>query len=147
MGMPASAQIASPPRRISRMTGGGSILIGTASSASARIGVPPIAYTSDSALAAAMRPKSNGIDDRHEKIGGRDQRLVLVELIDRGIVGGLHTHQELRERRRGSRTFQQISEQAWCDLAAAATAVGQGGEARCGSGGHHAENGGRQQES
>ena len=37
-----------------------STLTGTASSASARIGVPPIAYTSDSAFAAAMRPKSNG---------------------------------------------------------------------------------------
>ena len=42
------------------MTSAGSTLIGMASSASARIGVPPIAYTSESAFAAAMRPNSKG---------------------------------------------------------------------------------------
>ena len=42
------------------------------------------------------------IDDRHEKIGGRHQGLVLAELIHGGIVGALQTDQQLRERRRGS---------------------------------------------
>ena len=58
--MPASVQIDSPPFRICAITSCGSTLIGMPTSASARIGLPPIAYTSDSALVAAMRPKSNG---------------------------------------------------------------------------------------
>ena len=40
------------------------------------------------------------IDDRHEEIGGGDHRLGVVELIDRGVVGGLGADQELREHRR-----------------------------------------------
>ncbi len=42
------------------MTLCGSTLIGMPTIASAMIGVPPIAYTSDSALVAAIRPKSKG---------------------------------------------------------------------------------------
>lgn len=57
-GMPASLQTDSPPRRMSAMTPCGSTLIGMPTMASAMIGVPPMAYTSDSALVAAMRPKS-----------------------------------------------------------------------------------------
>ena len=40
------------------MTSCGSTLMGMPTIASAMIGVPPMAYTSDSALVAAMRPKS-----------------------------------------------------------------------------------------
>src|SRR5207237_1628098 len=75
------------------------------------------------------------IDDRHEKIGGRHQGLVLAELIDGGIVGALQTDQQLRERRRGSCALEQIGEHARGDLAAEATAAGQGGQPRRGSGG------------
>ncbi len=59
-GMPASAHTDSPPRRMSAMTLCGNTLMGMPTIASAMIGVPPMAYTSDSALVAAMRPKSNG---------------------------------------------------------------------------------------
>ncbi|KAG1578701.1 hypothetical protein G6F46_015754 [Rhizopus delemar] len=45
---------------MSAMTLCGSTLIGMPTMASAMMGVPPIAYTSDSAFVAAMRPKSNG---------------------------------------------------------------------------------------
>ena len=38
----------------------GSFSSGMPRIASAKIGLPPMAYTSDSALAAAMRPKSRG---------------------------------------------------------------------------------------
>jgi hypothetical protein len=43
-----------------RITSTGSLSIGMPTSASAMIGVPPIAYTSEMALVAAMRPKSYG---------------------------------------------------------------------------------------
>ena len=43
IGMPASRQTASPPRMISPMTSTGSWSTGIATSASAMIGVPPIA--------------------------------------------------------------------------------------------------------
>ena len=42
------------------MVSTGSLSIGIATSASANSGVPPIAYTSEIALVAAMAPKSNG---------------------------------------------------------------------------------------
>ncbi len=40
------------------MVSSGSLLMGMPTTASARMGVAPMAYTSDSALVAAMRPKS-----------------------------------------------------------------------------------------
>ena len=53
-------QTVSPPRRIRRIVSAGSTSIGMPTIASANSGVAPIAYRSDSALVAAMRPKSNG---------------------------------------------------------------------------------------
>ncbi|KAG1483569.1 hypothetical protein G6F54_013529 [Rhizopus delemar] len=58
--MPAAAQARSPPCRMPRMVSCGSTLIGMPTMASANSGRAPIAYRSDSALVAAMRPKSNG---------------------------------------------------------------------------------------
>src|SRR5262245_48318999 len=58
--MPACAHTDSPPARIERITDTGSLSSGMPTSASAKIGLPPIAYTSEIALVAAMRPKSNG---------------------------------------------------------------------------------------
>jgi len=60
IGMPAAAHTDSPPSRMPRMVSTGRRSIGIATRASAMIGVPPIAYTSESALVAAMRPKSCG---------------------------------------------------------------------------------------
>ena len=43
-----------------------------------------------------MRPKSYGIvDDRREEIGGRDQRLRVVQAVDRRVVGGLGADQQV----------------------------------------------------
>ena len=39
------------------------------------------------------------VDDRHEEVGGGDQRLLVVELIDGRVVGGLDAHQQLRGHR------------------------------------------------
>ena len=60
MGMPAWAQMVSPPFNMRPMVSTGSLLIGMPTRASAMMGVPPMAYTSEMALVAAMRPKSNG---------------------------------------------------------------------------------------
>ena len=57
-GMPASAHIEAPPPNISRTVSTGSLSNGIPSMASAIRGRPPIAYTSEMALAAAIRPKS-----------------------------------------------------------------------------------------
>ena len=35
------------------------------------------------------------VDDRHEEVGGRDQRLLVVEPVDRGVVGGLDADHQL----------------------------------------------------
>ena len=37
------------------------------------------------------------VDDRHEEVGGRDERLFVVQAVDGGVVGGLDAdHQFLR---------------------------------------------------
>jgi hypothetical protein len=60
MGMPAARHTDAPPSSTRPMVAVLSTLIGMPTSASARIGRPPMAYTSLMALVAAMRPKSNG---------------------------------------------------------------------------------------
>jgi hypothetical protein len=60
IGIPASRHAASPPRMIWPMTSTGNWAMGMATSASAMMGRPPMAYTSLMALVAAMRPKSKG---------------------------------------------------------------------------------------
>ena len=60
IGMPAARHTLAPPSRILPIVSTDSTLIGMPTTASAMMGVPPMAYTSLSALVAAMRPKSNG---------------------------------------------------------------------------------------
>jgi len=55
MTAPASFTFSAPPRRIAAMISGGR-LSGKAAMFRANSGRPPIAYTSDSAFAAAMAP-------------------------------------------------------------------------------------------
>ena len=60
MGAPASAAASAPPRRISPSTSIGSLPTGKPTRFSAKSGRAPIAQMSENALAAAMRPKTNG---------------------------------------------------------------------------------------
>ena len=60
IGMPARAHTDSPPSRMRRITSSGILFTGMPTRASAKSGWPPIAYTSEIALVAAMAPKSNG---------------------------------------------------------------------------------------
>ena len=57
-GIPASAQMLRAPSSTRRATSGGSLSTGQPSTAMASSGRPPMAYTSEMALAEAMRPKS-----------------------------------------------------------------------------------------
>jgi hypothetical protein len=64
------------------------------------------------------------VDDGHEEVGGGDQRLLVVELVDRGVVGGLDAHQQLGRGMGIAAVPLRISRQhAGRDLAAAAAAV------------------------
>ena len=60
IGMPAAAQTDCPPAKIWRIASSEILPNGMPTIASANSGLPPMAYTSDKALVAAMRPKSNG---------------------------------------------------------------------------------------
>lgn len=55
---PAACATSRPPRSTSAASSIGSVSRGHASRLTAAHGVPPIAYTSESALAAAIRPQS-----------------------------------------------------------------------------------------
>jgi hypothetical protein len=69
-------------------------------------------------------PEVEGVvDDGHEEVGGGDQRLLVVQPVDRGVVGGLDADQQLGRHREGGRALQDLGQHAGGDLAAAATAV------------------------
>ncbi len=72
------------------------------------------------------------VDDGHEEIGGGDQRLLVVEAIDGGVVGGLDADQQfLRHDAAGARA-QDLREHGRRDPATAAAAVREAGAAKCG---------------
>src|ERR1700694_5143894 len=74
------------------------------------------------------------VDDRHEKIGRGDDCLTLVDLINRSVVCGLDTYEELlMQRYRGRRLGDNLLQYAWRDLAAAAAAVAELGKAQGGA--------------
>ena len=83
----ASIIFDSPPASISSSTLR-SPPSGKHTSASALIGRPPMAYTSLSALVAAICPKTYGIvNDGREEIDRLDERQLRRELIHAGVVG------------------------------------------------------------
>ena len=36
------------------------------------------------------------VNDGHEEVGGGDQRLLVIQLVDRGIISRVYAHQQLR---------------------------------------------------
>ena len=64
------------------------------------------------------------VDDRREEIGGGDQRLLVVQPVDRRVVGGLGADQQFRRHRKPPpSSLQDLGQHAGRDLAAAAAAV------------------------
>ena len=100
---PASGTLAAAASKIARTVSSGSSS-GNAATESARSGLPPIAKTSLRAFAAATAPNSAGSSTiGGKKSDGEDQRPLVVELVDRGVVGrGEPDEQILRRRRRES---------------------------------------------
>ena len=72
------------------------------------------------------------VDDRHEEVGGGDQRLLVVELVHRGVVGGFDADQQFLGHRHRRRALEDFRQHARRDLAAAAAAVRQRGQSRFG---------------
>ena len=69
------------------------------------------------------------VHDGHEEVGGRDDGLAVVDAVDGGVVGRLGAHQQVgKDHGRQAALGQQCAQHARRDLAAAAAAVGQGGE-------------------
>jgi hypothetical protein len=66
--------------------------------------------------------------DGHEEIGGGDQRLVLVQFVDRGIIRRLGADQQLLRQAAHWRGGEDLGEHRGRDLAAAAAAVAELGE-------------------
>src|SRR5208282_6570675 len=72
------------------------------------------------------------IDDRHEKIRGCNDRLIIVEAIYGGIVRCVGTDQEVGIMPARQRVLEQFGEHAWRDLAAAAAAMRERSQSRPG---------------
>ena len=66
------------------------------------------------------------VDDGHEEVGGGNQRLLVVELVDSGVIGRLDAHQQLRRQRHGGGGLEDVRQHARRNLAAAAAAMRQG---------------------
>ena len=76
-------------------------------------------------------PKVEGVvDDGHEKVGGRDDRLFVVETIDRSVVRCLSTNEQLAKRAGRGRPCEEIREHARGNLAATPAAVRERGQPR-----------------
>ena len=69
------------------------------------------------------------VDDRHEEVGRRDQRLLVVELVDRGVVRGLDADEKLFRHDPRHRLGNDLLQYRGRDLAAAAAAVAELGKA------------------
>ena len=70
------------------------------------------------------------VHNRHEKIGGGDQGLRFVQLVNRSIVSGFNAHQQFgRQRHRGGRA-KNFTQDTGGNFAATASAMGETGEAR-----------------
>ena len=94
--MPAWRQIDSPPRITWPICSTVSLSIGIATKrerhdrpAAHRVDVADRVGRGDAAEVERI------VDDRHEEVGGRDQRLLVVELVDGGVVGGLDADHQL----------------------------------------------------
>src|SRR6185369_2221434 len=72
------------------------------------------------------------VHDRHEEIGGGDQRLLVVEPVNSGVVGGFDTDQQLGRHRQPCRVLENFRQHARRDLAAAAASVRKRSQARLG---------------
>ncbi len=69
------------------------------------------------------------VDDGHEKVRRGDQRLLVVEAVHGGVVGGLDADHEFLRHRKVAHAAQDFGKQAGRHLAAAAAAMAEGSQA------------------
>ena len=84
---------------------------------------------SDSAFVAAIRPKSiRVIDDRREEVDGVDEREVVTQAVDAGVIGEIEPDQHVRIGRAARDASEQRPDRRRGQLAAAPGAVREGGQ-------------------
>ena len=122
--MPAAAQTAAPPSRISRTTSTGILSERHAEDRERhdrlrahRVDVGDRVGRGDAAEVARI------VDHRHEEVGGGDDAEVLVDLPDRRVVAGLGADEELAVGCGGGLPRQQLLQDRRRELAAAAAAM------------------------
>jgi hypothetical protein len=93
------------------------------------IGSPPIAYTSEKALLQQSGRIVRIIDYRHEKNLYGDDAGAAIDLPDRRVVARLGADEELRIGLRRRHLRQKLPQHGGCELAAAAAAMGETGQA------------------
>ncbi len=71
------------------------------------------------------------VDDRHEEVGRRDERLRIVQAIDGRVVARLGADEQIRKGARERRLRQNFAQQRWRELAASAAAVRKLRQADC----------------
>ncbi len=69
------------------------------------------------------------VHDRHEEVGGRDDRLAIVDAVDGRVVAGFDAHQQVLRDEAGRGLGEDLLQHAGSDLAAAPAAVTELGEA------------------
>ena len=74
------------------------------------------------------------VHDRHKEIGGGNQRLLVVEFVDRRVVRGFDAHHQLFGDRHGRDALEDFRQHARRNLAATAATVRQTGETGLGDG-------------
>ena len=110
IGMPAARHTDAPPSRMRPMVRGGQHVDRHAHQrqrqdrpAAHRIDVADRVGGGDAAEVERV------VDDRHEEVGGGDQRLLVVELVDGGVVGGLDADQQLLGHRHRRRALEDLA--------------------------------------
>ena len=73
------------------------------------------------------------VDHRHEEVGGRDDAGLVVEPPHRRVVAGLRADEQIGEGRRRRLLGEQLAQHGGRQLAAAAAAMGESGQAKDGS--------------
>ena len=68
------------------------------------------------------------IDDGHEEIGRRDNRLLRVDLIHRGVVAGFRSHQQLWRHDARRHAGEDFLQDGRCNFAATTAAMGKLGK-------------------
>ncbi len=128
-GMPAAAQTDAPPSRIARIVFGRQLVDRHPDDGERQDRRPAHGVDVGKRVGRRDAPEVEGVvHHRHEEVGGRHQRLRVVQPPDRGVVGGVSVPTiRLEKAAVGRHALQDRLQDSRRQLAAAAAAVGEGG--------------------